>query len=50
MPRGIRSLARTEAARLAPRLEGGEVYTDDKAPVEWLIDKSIVEYAAGDED
>ena len=23
------------------------VYTDDKAPVEWLIDKSIVEYAAG---
>ena len=29
------------------RLEGGCVYTDDKAPVEWLIDKSIVEYAAG---
>ena len=26
---------------------GGDVYTDDKAPVEWLIDKSIVEYAAG---
>ena len=25
------------------------VYTDDKAPVEWLIDKSIVEYAAGGE-
>ena len=28
-------------------LQGGAVYTDDKAPVEWLIDKSIVEYAAG---
>ena len=27
-------------------LEGGSVYTDDKAPVEWLIDKSIVDYAA----
>ena len=50
LPRGIRSLARTEAGRLGPRLEGGDVYTDDKAPVEWLIDKSIVEYAAGDED
>jgi hypothetical protein len=23
------------------------VYTDDKAQVEWLIDKSIVDYAAG---
>ena len=38
--------------RLAPTgwsgpLKGGAVYTDDKAPVEWLIDKSIVEYAAG---
>jgi len=50
LPRAIRQLALTEAARLAPRLEGGDVYTDDKAPVEWLIDKSIVEYAAGDDD
>jgi spermidine synthase len=50
LPRAIRRLARDEAARLAPRLEGGEVYTDDRAPVEWLIDKSIVEYAAGDDD
>ena len=29
-----------------PPLRGGDVYTDDKAPVEWLIDKSIVDYAA----
>ena len=28
-------------------LRGGDVYTDDKAPVEWLVDTSIVEYAAG---
>ena len=33
--------------RIAPRLRGGTVYTDDRAPVEWLVDKSIVEYAAG---
>ena len=33
-----------------PPLEGGDVYTDDKAPVEWLIDKSIVDYAAGEDD
>ena len=50
LPRGLRSLALTEADRLEPRLEGGDVYTDDKAPVEWLIDKSIVDYAAGDDD
>ena len=28
-------------------LAGGSVYTDDRAPVEWLIDESIVDYAAG---
>ena len=33
------------APRSRPPLEGGDVYTDDKAPVEWLIDKSIVDYA-----
>jgi spermidine synthase len=35
-------------SRLRPPLHGGEVYTDDRAPVEWLIDRSLVEYAAGD--
>ena len=39
--------ARPLASR--PRLDGGTVYTDDKAPVEWLVDKSIVEYAADGE-
>ena len=32
--------------RLGPPLPGGDVYTDDKAPVEWLVDKSIVDYAS----
>jgi spermidine synthase len=30
---------------LDPALRGGAVYTDDRAPVEWLIDKSILDYA-----
>jgi spermidine synthase len=34
------------AAVIAPRLEGGDVYTDDRAPVEWLVDASIVQFAA----
>ena len=33
------------AAALEPRLAGGEVYTDDHAPVEWLVDSSLLEYA-----
>jgi spermidine synthase len=48
LPRGLRALARGSAARIAPRLEGGSVYTDDRAPVEWLIDRSILGYAAED--
>jgi hypothetical protein len=46
LPAELRPLAKASAGRLAPRLRGGAVYTDDKAPVEWLVDKSIVEYAA----
>jgi spermidine synthase len=41
----LAELARIDAARLGPRLAGGAVYTDDKAPVEWLIDRSILGYA-----
>ncbi|HSD22886.1 MAG TPA: fused MFS/spermidine synthase [Solirubrobacterales bacterium] len=43
----LQTIARVEASRLGPALEGGEVYTDDRAPVEWLIDRSILGYAAG---
>jgi spermidine synthase len=50
LPVALRGTALGAAARLDPPLRGGDVYTDDKAPVEWLIDKSIVDYAAGEED
>src|ERR687896_536105 len=48
-PDGLRGTMLAAASRLQPGLTGGEVYTDDKAPVEWLIDKSIVDYAADGE-
>jgi predicted O-methyltransferase YrrM len=37
--------ARRAAEALEPRLPGGEVYSDDRAPVEWLVDSSLLEYA-----
>ena len=49
LPPGLRPTALAAAARLGPPLSGGEVYTDDRAPVEWLIDRSIVDYAGGEE-
>jgi hypothetical protein len=45
LPPPLRPLARAAAAALAPRLPGGEVFTDDRAPVEWLVDSSLLEYA-----
>jgi spermidine synthase len=47
LPPALRATAVASAQRIGPPLRGGDVYTDDKAPVEWLIDKSIVDYAAG---
>ena len=49
LPGELRPLAAATAARLEPGLRGGRVYTDDVAPVEWLIDASIVEVAASGE-
>src|SRR4051812_49053316 len=49
LPADLRPVAQEAAARIAPGLEGGEVYTDDHAPVEWLIDASIVQVAADGE-
>lgn len=46
LPRALRPLALAAARRAGPPLAGGRVYTDDVAPVEWLIDASIVEVAA----
>ncbi len=45
LPPDLRALAALEAAKIGPRLPGSEVYTDDRAPVEWLIDRSILGYA-----
>jgi spermidine synthase len=48
MPPDLRKVAFEVAAQLDAPLGGGSAYSDDRAPVEWLIDRSIVEYAAGD--
>jgi spermidine synthase len=48
LPAVLRPSASEAAARVEGPLPGGTVYTDDKAPVEWLVDQSIVHYAAGD--
>jgi spermidine synthase len=40
-------LATAVGGRLGPALRGGAVYTDDRAPVEWLTDLSILRYATG---
>jgi spermidine synthase len=47
LPPELRPVAYRAAYRLAEGLTGGSVYTDDRAPVEWLVDESIVAYAAG---
>jgi spermidine synthase len=49
LPPQLRATAEAAARRLGPALRGGPIYTDDKAPVEWLVDKSIIDYAAGDD-
>jgi spermidine synthase len=49
LPAALRPVALRAARDVEPRLSGGEVYTDDRAPVEWLIDKSIVDYAASED-
>jgi len=48
LPPDLRPLARRAATSLEGGLEGGEVYTDDHAPVEWLVDSSLLEYANGE--
>lgn len=47
VPEALRPTAAAAAQRLGPGLRGGSVWTDDRAPVEWLIDSSIVQVAAG---
>ena len=45
VPWELRQLALDAASALEQRLPGGEVFTDDHAPVEWLVDSSLLEYA-----
>ena len=45
VPDEVRGATDDAAARLEPGLRGGTVYTDDKAPVEWLIDASLAQVA-----
>ena len=45
LPADLRLLGLAAAAALGPRLPGGEVFSDDRAPVEWLVDSSLLEYA-----
>ncbi len=47
LPPELGGLAQTVASRLGPPMRGGSVFTDDRAPVEWLTDLSILGYAAG---
>ncbi|MGK2932366.1 MAG: spermidine synthase [Solirubrobacterales bacterium] len=42
LPFPLPSLAAATASRLEPGLTGGDVWTDDKAPVEWLVDLSLL--------
>jgi len=46
LPDDLGNLAAIESQRIGPMLTGGPVYSDDRAPVEWLIDKSILSYAS----
>ncbi|MGI8505478.1 MAG: spermidine synthase [Solirubrobacteraceae bacterium] len=47
VPADLQGLLASVAGRLGPALSGGQVYTDDLAPVEWLTDLSIIRYATG---
>jgi len=45
LPSELSPLAFETAARLEPAFTGGDVWTDDKAPVEWLVDLSLLGFA-----
>jgi spermidine synthase len=47
LPADAGAVLTAAADRLEPALRGGPVYTDDKAPVEWLVDLSLADVATG---
>jgi spermidine synthase len=46
LPADLRERGQLDADVAARGLTGGTVYTDDKAPVEWLVDASLLQVAA----
>ncbi|MBV9212038.1 MAG: fused MFS/spermidine synthase [Actinobacteria bacterium] len=47
LPAALSAVAGSVAGRIGPALRGGAVYYDDRAPVEWLTDLSLLRYATG---
>jgi spermidine synthase len=47
LPVELDGVAANVVGDLGPALAGGAVYTDDRAPVEWLTDLSLLGYATG---
>jgi spermidine synthase len=45
LPSELADVARETADRISPALSGGRAYTDDLAPVEWLVDTSLAQVA-----
>ena len=45
MPAEVGAVANNAASRITTGLRGGTVYTDDRAPVEWLVDASLAQVA-----
>jgi spermidine synthase len=45
IPRGLDELATDTAVRIRDPLTGGDVWTDDHAPVEWIVNLSLLDYA-----
>jgi hypothetical protein len=50
LPADLRERAALDAQIAAPGLGGGRVYTDDRAPVEWLVDASLLQVATDGEE
>ena len=45
LPADLVPVVSAAAGRIAPALTGGQVFTDDRAPVEWLVDLSLAAQA-----
>ena len=45
VPSDLAPVVSAAAGRVAPALTGGQVFTDDRAPVEWLVDLSLADQA-----